>query len=280
MTGNPDKDPKNFLVGILVGIGSVLPGISGGIIAVAFGVYERLIAAVGEIRAKWREEFWFLAILGSGIVFGMGVAAVGMRLVIDAYEILLICCFLGLIVGQLPEVWGLARDSGEPGFAGSAAAALGFAAMVALLYFEGGEGSGGLAIEGLSGAALLAFAGFVMAMAKVIPGLSGSAILIAMGLYSALIVGVTDLDPYYIAFLGVGFVVGIFAFAKAMTRVLENHRVPGTYLILGLTVGCVPVIAWQIRDGVGDLAIPAVLAFALGLAVAWAFNRYARAHDA
>ncbi len=275
MTGNPDKDPRNFLIGLLVGIGSTLPGISGGVIAVAFGVYERLIGAVSELRARWRDEFWFLAILGSGIVLGMGLAALGMRLLIDTYEILLICGFLGLIVGQLPDVWNLARDSGRPGTAGIAAAALGFAVMVALLYFEGGEDPGA-AIVGWQGALLLLFAGFVMALSKVVPGLSGSALLIAMGLYSALIVGVTSLDPFIIAFTGAGFVIGVFAFAKVMHRVLEAHRVPGTYLILGLTVGCVPVIAWQARGGVDGMVVPAILSFVFGLAASWVFGRYAK----
>lgn len=280
MTGNPDKSPKNFLIGLLVGIGSTLPGVSGGVIAVAFGVYERLIAAVSEIRTKLREDFWFLATLGSGIVLGMCATALGMRLVIDTYEVLLVCTFLGLIIGQLPEVWGLAKDSGKPGISGVIAAAIGFIAMVGLLYFESGDGSGGSALEGLEGFLLLVFAGFVMAMAKVIPGLSGSAILIAMGLYTVLIVGVTDLNFYYIVPLGIGFLVGIFAFAKIMHRVLERHRVQGTHLILGLTIGCVPVIAWQVADGIDrTLIAPGILAVLLGLIIALAFNKYAQAHE-
>lgn len=270
---NEDKSLKNFLIGVLVGIGSTLPGISGGIIAVVMGVYERLISAVSDLRNKWRQEFWFLAILGGGIVIGMGGAAIGLRLMIDRYEILLVCLFLGLIVGQIPDVWKLARESGGPGISGTAAAVLGFAVMLALVPFT--DESTGMALGNDFWTVLvLVFCGFILAMSKVVPGLSGSAILIAIGLYSTIIVRVTDVDVFAIVALGIGFVLGLFIFAKIMDAVLKNHRMPATHLIFGLTIGCVPVIAYQASGSTESMYIPMVLAFAAGVLVSYLFSKY------
>lgn len=62
-----DRSLRNVIIGFIIGVGSVLPGVSGGILAVGFGIYERLVTAVGNIRERLKPDFWFLLTIGGGL---------------------------------------------------------------------------------------------------------------------------------------------------------------------------------------------------------------------
>ena len=125
-----DRSLKNIIIGFIIGVGSVLPGVSGGILAVGFGVYERMITAVGNLRERLGPDFWFLATIGSGFALGGVLTVLGLNYAFGNYEVLMMCLFLGLVAGQVPGVWKLARGDVETKPFYTAMAVAGLAVMI------------------------------------------------------------------------------------------------------------------------------------------------------
>ncbi|MCL2786743.1 MAG: DUF368 domain-containing protein, partial [Methanomassiliicoccaceae archaeon] len=167
---------NNFIIGFLIGAASTLPGISGGVVAVLLRVYERLIYDVSHIRTMIRKDFWFLATLGIGILLGLVALMYVTKYMMTEYQLATMFLFVGLIIGQLPELMRITRK-GEPTKPSHVVwLSIGLAAMIALLTLElfSGEG-GGEAFINSSGTAvgiLLAFlVGSIFASSKIIPGI-------------------------------------------------------------------------------------------------------------
>ncbi len=269
-----DKSLRNVIIGFIIGVGSVLPGVSGGILAVGFGIYERLVTAIGNIRERLRPDFWFLFTVGGGLALGAVTTVLGLDYAFGNYTVVMMCLFLGLVAGQVPGVWKLARDDAGISPLYVAMAVLGLAIMVVLLPFENATPGTDFYASDLVAAAIFMFCGFVMAMAKIVPGLSGTAILLAMGLFTVSIERVADMDLFVIASLGIGFVAGIFLFAKIMSGILERFPRHTYYLIFGLTIGSVIVILFSTQiDTLAEAAVGTVAAVA-GVLVSFAFAKY------
>ena len=99
---------KDFLVGALVGIMSMMPGASGGIIAVVFGIYERLIADLADIRGRLFKDLRFIIPVGIGIVVGLLVCAVGIDALLQNWEVPMMFFFAALILYQMPDIRDMA----------------------------------------------------------------------------------------------------------------------------------------------------------------------------
>jgi len=273
------EDSHNFLVGILLGAVTWLPGISAGIVAVLFGIYERLIEDVSHLRTKIREDLRFLVTLGCGIVIGLAVMVLVLDYLLDAYFVATMFLFVGLIVGQLPDLMKITKR-GEP-TKGSHVAwlSLGFAAMMILLFLEFGPGGswGENAIMDsgiIVGVALSFIAGMVFAVSKIIPGISGSTILIVLGLWFWLINAMKGFELVYLLPFGIGFVIGILAFAKVMWHILERYHHQLYYFIVGLTLGSIVLIiaiTWEYIGGTTDILI-GIGAAIVGVIISLAFG--------
>ena len=269
-----DRSLRNVIIGFIIGVGSVLPGVSGGILAVGFGIYERLVTAVGNIRERLKPDFWFLFTVGGGLVVGAGITVLGLDYAFGNYTVVMMCLFLGLVAGQVPEIWKLAKNDAEIRPLYTVMAVIGLVIMAVLLPFENAAPGTDFYANDLTAAAVFMFCGLVMAMAKIVPGLSGTAILLAMGLFTVSIERVADMDLFVIASLGIGFVAGIFLFARIMSDVLERFPRHAYYLIFGLTLGSVIVILFSTQiDTLAEAAV-GIVAAAIGIMISLAFAKY------
>jgi putative membrane protein len=272
---------NNFIVGFLVGAVSMLPGISGGIVAVLFGIYERLIDDINHIRTKIKEDLGFLLTVGGGIFLGLLVFVYITDWLLGAFFVATMFFFVGLIIGQLPDLIRITKK-GEPTRGPHIVwLALGLAIMIGLLFLElrTGGGGGEAVIESsglLIGVLLSFFAGAILALSKIIPGISGSTVLLALGLFTWMLTIITDFKLVYLLPFCIGFVIAVFAFAKVMGYILENHHHTVYYFITGLTVGSIILIA-AITDvsGFGDMLMGCAAA-AVGIIVSLAFGMMLR----
>ena len=107
------KPLKDVLVGALVGIVSMLPGASGATIAVIFGIYERLVSDLADIRNRLLKDLRFVALILIGVVLGMVVCAFGLEFLMDNIEVPTMFFFAALIVAQIPDIMKLG-DDGKP----------------------------------------------------------------------------------------------------------------------------------------------------------------------
>ena len=91
-----------FVAGVVFGLANVIPGVSGGTMAVVFGIYERLIGLIADFRKKWKQELGFIIPLGLGAALAILLGGKAMDWVLENHPALANSFFLGVIVGSLP----------------------------------------------------------------------------------------------------------------------------------------------------------------------------------
>lgn len=274
---------KDLLVGTLIGIMSMMPGASGGIIAVIFGVYERLIADIADIRGKLLRDLRFIVPLGIGVVIGLLVCAVGIDALLQNWEIPMMFFFAALILYQIPDIRGLANGDGDekPTAWNAVACVVGFLVMIAFLFVGSSDSDVSLIDLDMVDMALLFVVGVVIALSKIVPGLSGAAILLAIGLYTPLMDLVGGMDMSVIADravaivpIGLGIVVGAIGLAKVVDYFMRNNRRSTYYCILGMTAGSVVTVTVQALQGLdGTMMVAASL---VGIVIGLAFGHVLR----
>lgn len=280
------KAVKDFLVGALIGVMSMLPGASGGTMAVVFGIYERLIADVADIRHKLLKDLRFIVPVAVGIVLGLVVCAVGLDALLQNWEVPMMFFFAVLILCQIPDIYKLsAGDQGEkPSRTNIAACVAGFIIMLLFLAIDGIETDAGLSFTdmGVSDVILLFIIGVVIALSKVVPGLSGASILLAIGLYIPLmdLIGDTDLSSLMdraaaLIPIGVGLIVGVLGLAKVVDWFFTKYHRSSYFFILGMTGGSIVTVVVQALEGMdGTSQIAAcVVAIVAGLVLGYVISR-------
>ena len=246
------EDPPHLRVlgtGFLMGLANLVPGVSGGTMVLAMGLYERFIGAIAELTTfkLSRRLILFLGVLGFGLLVALvGLSGPAVHLVAH-YRWVMYSLFIGMTLGGVPELFRLSRPiEGKVIVSGIVA----FAGMVALFL-------------GLSEAAvphnLIAFAlvGALAASSMILPGVSGSYILLIFGMYDV-VIGSMSASSIKDDFLGslsivapvaIGALVGIGLLSNVLKAMLSRYRGPSHGFLLGLLVGAV-VGLWPFQDSV------------------------------
>lgn len=252
---------RGVVGGVLMGLANLVPGISGGTMLLAAGVYPRFIKAIAEITTL-RFRLPSLVVLGAvGLSAGLAIALLAgtvKDLVVD-HRWVMYSLFIGLTLGGVPVVWRMARPASRSLWAGAAA---GFVAMAALaLAQSSGAGAGG---GGSSGWFMMLFAGLAGASAMILPGVSGGYLLLVLGQYVAILGGIQavttalkagDLAAMWtptvgvVLPVGVGVVIGVVAVSNLLKVLLVRYEKPTLGVLLGLLVGAV-VGLWPFQQGV------------------------------
>ena len=245
--------------GVLMGAADVVPGVSGGTVALLLGIYTRLIDTVRSgagvltalLRGKWGEtwdrlrrfDWWFAVPLVVGIV----VAVAALSSVID--ELLsdepeaMAGLFFGLVAASVVVAWQIMN---RPGIG----LALGALAVGGLFFWLLGLQSGPVADP----SALVLFgSGIVAVSAMLLPGISGAFVLLMIGVYPAAIGAVDDRSWADLATLGIGAVVGLALFSNLIGRVLDRWHDPTLAVMVGLLLGSLRVL-WPWPAGVGVIS--------------------------
>lgn len=271
------KPLKDLLVGALIGIVSMLPGASGAVIAVIFGIYERLILDLAEIRTRLFKDLRFIIPLGIGIVIGLFVCAFGLDALLEKWETPMMFFFAALILAQIPDVRRMGDDGKPMTKANWAALIVGLAFMALFLWIGLTREEDALNVDGFF---VWILAGIVVAVSKLVPGVSGSTILLAVGLFTPLMDVMTEFRMSALIPLAIGMVIGILVFARIVSVCLTRSRKSTYMLILGLTVGSVFTVGIEAAtkvDGLGDIAgsvVGIVAGLVLGILLGRVAKRY------
>lgn len=250
---------RHVMRGVLMGAADVVPGVSGGTVALLLGIYTRLIdtvragaGAVGVLlRGKWSEtrdrlrsfDWWFAVPLVAGIVVAVAaLASVIDDLLVDEPEAMA-GLFFGLVAASVVMAWKLVENPN----AGLAMVAL---AMGGLFFWLLGLQSGPVADQ--TEIALFG-SGIVAVCAMLLPGISGSFILLMLGVYPAAIAAVDDWVWADLAALAVGAVLGLALFSNLIGRVLHRWHDPTLAVMIGLLLGSLRVL-WPWPAGVGVIS--------------------------
>ena len=226
-----------LLQGAIIGTGAILPGVSGGVLCVAFGIYEPMMNFLEHpFRTFKKQSGLFIPIIIGGLI-GFVLLAKLVEIFFSAYAAIAMALFSGLICGTMPNLFKSTVEShptkGWTGFV----ITLAFS-YVFFCAMESGMGAGGL--EPNFG--WYVFCGFIWGLSMVVPGLSSSSLLLFMGLYQPMAAGIGNLDMAVCIPLGIGFIITILIFARVMNRLLANHHAVITKLILGFVVSSIIMI--------------------------------------
>jgi putative membrane protein len=276
------ETPWTIVRGFLMGAADVVPGVSGGTIALVVGIYERLIRAVRAgssmlghaLRWDWkgarrwfREVEWgFILPLVAGILLAVVTLARIIESLLHDYPEEMAGLFTGLIAGSAVVAWNLVRQWNPLRIATMVGVA-----VLAFFLLGVREGTSDETVAQLTDPALWAFfaAGAIAICAMILPGVSGSFLLVIMGMYGPVLAAVNDRDAVTLLVLTIGCVTGLALFSQLLNWSLQNHHDTVMAALIGLMIGSIRVL-WPWPDGLDSTAIgtpSSDLAQTVGLAV-------------
>lgn len=219
------------LQGLLVGIGAILPGVSGGTLCYAFGIYDQLLEVLAN-PTKGIKKHWFMlifVILGGGLGF-VGFAGITEWL-LGWNKPVVLCVFVGLIIGTVPELW---RDSGERGRNKYSIIGLivSFIAIAALFYLCGNVWTITIPKTVLG----YAICGVVWGLSFIVPGFSSSTLLLFFGIYESMAAGIKSLDFAVIIPLGITMLATLLLLSKGMKALFNKFHSVASHCIMGFVL--------------------------------------------
>jgi putative membrane protein len=292
MTGAPGSlvagvPLTNILRGFLMGSADIVPGVSGGTVALVLGIYERLVhnihtgagvlgaalrGRIPEAAGRWRQIEWaFLLSLLAGIAIAVVSLARLLEALLEDHPQAIAGLFFGLIAGSIVIAWKLVGRWAPSLYATTAIVALG-------AFFVLGLRSGDVANPSTP---IFFAAGTLAIVAMILPGISGSFILLMIGMYDAVLAAVNDRELTTLLVLALGAVVGLAGFSTILDRLLRDHHDLTMAVLVGIMVGSLRVL-WPWPDGTDTAALgaptngigPLLLAL-VGVAAVTAIGRFA-----
>jgi len=244
----------NIIRGILIGVANVIPGVSGGTMAVSLGIYDKLISSVTGIVKHFKESVIFLFQLFIGMAIGIVGFAYAIEFLFAKFPFPTAMAFIGLIIGGIPMMLealhkDLRKTHKKIGI-GHAVAFLALFIFAIVLPFLGAGTDANLTTVHFGTIIVLFFIGVIASATMVIPGVSGSMVLLILGYYTSIIGEITGfLDSLRAANMtgighgfavlmpfGIGVIVGIVGIAKIIEWLFAHYCALTYSAILGLIV--------------------------------------------
>ncbi|RXZ79806.1 DUF368 domain-containing protein [Paenibacillaceae bacterium] len=268
---------RNLWRGALMGTTDLIPGISGGTMAVILGIYHKLLEAINGLFSKeWKKHVLYLIPVGLGMVAAIFGFSRVMDWLLNNAEQPTYYFFIGLILGIIPYLLKSVdyRKTFTPGHYILLAAAVILMISFGLLRPE--EGSAVLSNPSFNEYLFLFFAGWLASAALILPGVSGTFVFLLLGLYPTIIAALKDLHLPIIAVVGAGVVIGIVLTSKLVHLFLNKFTV-GTYaVVIGMVLGAAIVVFPGVPLS-SALWLSSIFALAAGVIVAVLLGRIS--HD-
>jgi putative membrane protein len=273
------KTPLHVVRGFLMGAADVVPGVSGGTIALVLGIYERLIdsihsgsSALGNLvrgdlagARRWvkKVDWWFLVPLVAGILLAVLTLAKLIENLLQDHPEEMAGLFSGLIAGSVVIAWRLVKRWNATTYVILAVVAV---LMFVLLGLR--EGTSQDTVGQLASPALWAFflAGAVAICAMILPGISGSFLLVILGMYGPVISAVNDRSLLTLIVLVAGMVLGLALFSQLLSWSLRHHHDKIVAALIGLMAGSLRVL-WPWPGGLDSTVLGAPGSNVVGIAV-------------
>lgn len=228
---------KNFLKGIVIGVSMLVPGVSGGTMAIIFGIYDDLIHAVGSFFENWRKHSKLLLQLALGGIVGVLLFSRVIEGVLDKFPILMGFFFIGIVCGGIPTLYKKAttgnRKKHDIIF-------LIVGLIIAILLSKDPDTISVMATSGNGkGLVFLFMAGIVISIAFILPGLSTSFMLLILGLYNITLNAINTFNLKFLIPMVLGIFIGTIATSKIIEVSLSKYPNKTYMMILGFVIGSI-----------------------------------------
>ncbi len=226
---------KTVLKGIIVGIGGVSPGLSGSVLLIIFGLYQKTLDALGTFFRNIKEKARFLLPLVAGMILGVLLFSKAIDYFMTNHEMATCFCFLGLILGTLPTVW---RELRKEGFAPKYYIYIALSAILGFWFFRANPDTfPQISQPNLLQSVLL---GVAVAATAIIPGVDPAVFLSTLGLYRAYVSALADLNFAVLGPLAVGLALGAVAISFVMSRLFKRFYTATYSVIFGIFLSMIP----------------------------------------
>lgn len=263
---------KNLYRGICIGATDLVPGISGGTIAVLLGIYDRLIGAINGIFSKnWKKQLGFLIPLGAGMVLAIFSLSRLLEWLLKYYPGPTYYFFLGLIIGVLPLLFRQADAKSSFRLNHYVLLIIGAVLIASLMFLQESDG-GVISNFSLTTYLLLFVAGFIASCAMILPGISGSFMLLVIGVYPTIISAISNLKLDVIIVTGIGILFGIVVMSKIINYFFKKYEKATFSVIIGAVIGSVFVIFPGVPKST-FLLLLSIGAFLIGLFAAYILGK-------
>lgn len=228
-----------FLKGIIIGVGKIIPGVSGAMLSISLGVYEQLISSMANIFSETKKNLKFLLIIGSGIVISIMLSSNMIMYCLDNYYLPTMLLFIGMIIGCIPNVVEIAKKSVTK--KNVILMLIPFIILLFLNIFS--NNAFDVSINFFN----LILIGIIEALTMIIPGVSGSAILMMLGVYETIIDSLSSLNhlDILIPFI-IGIVIGVISLSKILSRLFKKYNISCYYVILGFSIATIFILLGNI----------------------------------
>lgn len=233
--------------GLIIGSTMIVPGVSGGSMAMILGIYDRLISAVSSFRKKPFENGIFLGLFVLSAGLGLLVFASPLSWLLEHYKMPTMYFFLGAVFGGIPLV---EKKSGIHKLSWSVVAYMlaGAAGVLLISAIPEGIVQAGTG-DGIGSWLIFLVVGVISAIALILPGISISHFFLVLGLYNELLRAIKSFDLLLLLPLGVGLLLGVILFSKILEYALRKYPKPTYLIILGFILGSVAQIFPGIPQG-------------------------------
>ena len=244
-----------FLKGIVIGIAMIIPGVSGGTLAVLLGIYDTIIESINNIFKSFKKSILTLLPIFLGAVVGFVLLIIPLSYGLQHCPLIIISLFSGLIIGGIPQLYKKVQGKENP--VGIILGIISISIMVILCFVVTNINISFSKLT-LPIILYLILGGFLSACALVVPGISGSMIMMILGLYSPLLLVLTDIlhfqniisNTLILLPLIIGLVIGFFSISKLMGYLLKKHETNTFFSIIGFVIGSIFTIYFvTITDG-------------------------------
>ena len=268
---------KNIILavkGFIMGIANIIPGVSGGTLALTLGIYEDFIGAISHFFTNLKNNIKFLL----PIAIGMGLSILTMSNVISAsfenFPIPTTLFFMGLVIGGIPMLVSRVKEGKEKKQVSSYVIALITFSIVMIMALADqifGTGIGDVSFKNMNimNYLVLFIVGVVAAATMVIPGVSGSLVLMLLGYYLPIIGVIKDLTKFnnlggnilIAGVFGVGVLIGIVLISKLIEFLLNKYEKKTYFGVLGFIIASVAAIPISVNNELGNIVfnVPQIL---------------------
>ena len=276
-----------FFVGIILGVANIIPGVSGGTLAVVFNIYDRIIGLISLNIKKIISEWKFILPIGLGMVAGIIGFSKVITFLFENYPMQTNLFFVGIIAGSIPLVLRKIKSSiqetqvkknKKPYTSTVICFLVALAVMIVMAFFKDISGSSIIYTElSVKLFFTLMISGAVGAVAMIIPGISGSFLLLALGTYATVIGSLSDFNIPLMIPTAIGILLGLLCGAYLVRTLMEKVPAQTYGSILGLVVGSIftvfPFVLFAscLQNLTGSIItlITGILSCAVGFFIAW-----------
>lgn len=261
-----------FVKGFIFGTANIIPGVSGGTIAMILGVYEKLLNVFGYFLKDLKENIKFLLPFLGGTLISVFAMSNIISYSLSNYNMVTLTFFIGLILGGIPMIYNKVKKDKTPSNLIYFFAGFSIVLLLSMINVKSGNYNDLTTTSFIT----LFFVGILSSSAMVIPGISGSFILILLGYYESIINVIKDILDFndlifnfiFLFFFGLGIITGIVVISRFIKYLIEKYEVKTYYTVLGFILASIITVFSNVVFN-SSFLILSIIALLTGITIAY-----------